>query len=83
MDRLSNFLFPLNRRYIDVTIVTVFVLRKIGISLTIRTKTFDIYLLNDHRIVPLESFAHGQNITVLRDIRTTRENHISRGLTYS
>ena len=38
-------------------VVACLVLREVGIPLPVRTQALDIYLLNNHRILPLESFA--------------------------
>ena len=76
MNRLGALLFALNRRDVDMTVVAGFVLREVGITLTVGTQTLDIQLLDNHRIFPLEPFAGGQNISVLRNIGATGENNI-------
>ena len=78
MDRLGTLFFSVNRRHVNMAIVPCLVLGEVRIPLPVGTKTLNINLLNNHRIFSLESFAHGQYITILCDIGTTGEYHISR-----
>ena len=53
-----------------MAVVPCLVLGEVRIPLPIGTQTLYINLLNNHRALPLESFARGQYITVFGDVRT-------------
>ena len=83
MDRFYSFFLPLDRGYIDMTVVSGLVLREVRITLAIRTQTFNIQLLDDHRTGALETLARSQYIAVLCDVRTAGEDHIGRRFAYA
>ena len=70
MKRFGKLLIPLNRRYVDTTVVTRLVFGKISITLTVCTQTLDIYLLDGHGVLSQETLTFAQHIAVLRYIRT-------------
>ena len=64
-----------------MAVVACFIFCEVRIALSVGTQTFYIYLLNNHRVLTLESFAQGQYLTILCDIRATGKYHIRSGLT--
>jgi hypothetical protein len=55
----------------------------LGSTGSIGTQTLDVYLLNDHRIFPLESLSCGEDISVLRDIGTAGEDDVGGRFAYT
>ena len=76
VNRFGTLLFPVYRRYVNMAIVACFILGEIRIPLAVGTQTLNVELLNNHRIIPLEALAGGQDISVFCDIGTAGEHHI-------
>ena len=66
-----------------MTVVTGFIFGKVRVALAVGTQTLDIYLLDIHRALTLETLALAKHRAVLGDVGTAGENDICRGLAYT
>ena len=59
-----------------MTVVTVFVVRKVGIALAVNAQTLYVDLRDDHAALHLKAVANLQHVAVLCYVGATREHNV-------